>query len=148
MDEKNQQNGYEMLLLENQLCFPLYAAARRVIALYTPVLKKLGITYTQYIIFMVLWEHENITVGDLCRKLYLDSGTVTPILKKLGNDGYITRDRAAEDERVVVIRLTEKGTQLKECAKTIPETVGACIPLAQEDAVMLYGLLYKLLNEL
>ena len=91
----------EALKLDNQLCFPLYAAARKIVGEYTPFLKPLGITYTQYITFMVLWEHDNIPVGDICAKLYLDNGTVTPLLKKMESEGYITRRRDGEDERKV-----------------------------------------------
>ena len=95
-----------VLLLENQLCFPLYAAARKVTGLYTPYFKPLGITYTQYIVLLVLWEKESATVGDLCKKLYLDNGTVTPLLKKLEERGYVRRTRSTEDERVVMMTLT------------------------------------------
>ena len=96
------------LMLENQLCFPLYAAARSVVNRYTPYLKPLGLTYTQYIVFLVLWEAGEITVGELCRKLYLDNGTLTPMLKKLEEAGTVIRTRSKDDERVVTVRLTEK----------------------------------------
>ena len=112
----------ESLKLENQLCFPLYAAARKVTAKYTPYLKPLGLTYTQYIAMMVLWDKKEASVGELCEKLYLDNGTLTPLLKKLEAEGYVTRTRSEEDERVVKIRLTEKGAALEEKCAHIPCT--------------------------
>ncbi len=141
-------NEYDGLKLDNQLCFPLYAAARRIVSLYTPYLKELGITYTQYIAFMVLWEKKSISVGELCERLFLDSGTVTPLVKKLEKDGYITRERSKEDERVVIVCLTEKGDKMKEKAKHIPSSVGNCVPLKQEEALQLYTILYQLLGRL
>ncbi len=135
-----------MLLLDNQLCFPLYAAARKVTGLYTPYFKPLGITYTQYIVMLVLWEKESATVGDLCKKLYLDNGTVTPLLKKLEERGYVCRTRSKEDERVVTVTLTDQGRALKEEAVKIPLQVGECIRLAPEEAAVLHSLLYKILE--
>lgn len=137
----------EMMKLENQMCFPLYAAARKVTGLYTPWLKKLGITYTQYITFLVLWEKDRITVGEICERLMLDNGTVSPLLKKMESAGYITRTRSASDDRIVVITLTEKGRDLQERAKGIPEKVGGCIDLSPEKAMKLYELLYELLGK-
>ena len=104
----------EAMKLENQLCFPLYAAARNVTGLYTPWLKPLGLTYTQYIVLLVLWEKDGISVTEIGEKLMLDNGTLSPLLKKLENAGYITRQRSREDERVVVIRLTESGRALHD----------------------------------
>ena len=137
----------EIMKLENQMCFPLYAAARSVTSLYTPWLKELGITYTQYITFLVLWEKDGITVGEICERLMLDNGTVSPLLKKMENAGYITRSRSAEDDRVVVITLTDQGREMQEKAKDIPEKVGECIDLSPEKAVKLYELLYELLGK-
>ena len=137
----------ESLKLENQLCFPLYAAARKVVGLYTPFFKPLGITYTQYIAFLVLWEKHTISIKELCQTLYLDSGTLTPMLKKMEEAGYITRRRSSEDERVVLVSLTERGEKLKESAAQIPASVGSCIPLEPEEAFTLYSLLYKLLGK-
>ena len=136
----------EAMKLSNQLCFPLYAAARSVTNLYTPVLKPLGITYTQYLVFLVLWEKDNITVGELCEKLMLDNGTVTPLLKKLQTAGYIERRRSDEDDRVVVISLTKEGKELQKKAKDVPVQVGSCISLPQEKAKTLYKLLYELID--
>lgn len=140
-------NYDEALRLDHQLCFPLYAAARQVTALYTPHLKELGLTYTQYIVFLVLWERDGITVGDLGQRLYLDNGTLTPLLKKLEQMGYITRSRSTEDERVVKISLTDEGIALKERVREIPLKVGSCIKLSESDAADLYTILYKLLGE-
>lgn len=142
----NSDKNDACLLLENQLCFPLYACARKVTALYTPYLKPLGLTYTQYITFMVLWEKDNLSVGDLCARLHLDSGTMTPLLKKLEQQGYVTRTRLPDDERCVVISLTESGKALKEAVRDIPVKVGSCIDLSPEDAAKLYELLYQLLD--
>ena len=134
------------LRLDHQLCFPLYAAARQVLAAYTPALRPLGITYTQYLVFLALWERDGVSVGELGKRLRLDSGTLTPLLKKLEQDGLIVRERAARDERVVVIRLTERGRALRERAAHVPAQVGACIPLSAEEAAQLYLLLYKILD--
>ncbi len=142
----NEPNFDEMLKLENQLCFPLYAAARQVVSLYTPYLKELGLTYTQYIVFLVLWEGDGIPVGELGRRLYLDNGTLTPLLKKLESAGYLTRARDKDDERVVTVTLTESGQALKEKAKDIPLKIGSCIKLKEEEAQGLYILLYQLLK--
>ena len=136
----------DALKLENQLCFPLYAAARQVVALYTPYLKELGLTYTQYIVFLVLWEKDGIPVGEIGDKLYLDNGTLTPLLKKLEAAGYLTRSRDKADERVVIVSLTDKGRALKEKAKDIPCQIGACINLKESEAQSLYILLYQLLK--
>ena len=139
--------NYEQLKLENQLCFPLYACARRIVNLYTPHLKPLGLTYTQYIVFMVLWQERSVQVKDLCRKLYLDSGTLTPLLKKMEEAGYVTRERCHEDERVVTVTVTEKGMELREKCREIPAKIGMCVPLALEEAMTLYQLLYKVLGQ-
>ena len=136
----------EMMKLTNQMCFPLYAASRRVISLYTPWLKPLGLTYTQYIVFLVLWEKDGLTVGDICDKLMLDNGTLSPLLKKMQQAGYVEKKRSSEDDRVVVITLTEEGKALQEKAKDIPAKVAACIDLPAEKAQTLYMLLYELLG--
>ncbi len=138
----------QYLKLENQLCFPLYACARKVTGLYTPFFKPLGLTYTQYIVMLVLWEQDGITVGDLCRRLYLDNGTITPLLKKLEEHGYVTRSRSREDERVVTVHVTEEGRELQSRAASIPGQVGACVRLDPEEAQTLYKLLYKVLESL
>ena len=137
----------ETMKLENQLCFPLYAAARNVTSMYTPWLKELGLTYTQYIVFLVLWEKDGIPVGEIREKLMLDNGTVSPLLKKMEQAGYIRRVRSTEDDRVVVISLTAQGRNLQEQAKEIPEKVGGCVDLPPEKAQKLYELLYELLGK-
>ena len=137
---------HEAMKLANQLCFPLYAASRNVIGLYTPWLKPLGLTYTQYIVFLVLWEKDGITVGEICDKLMLDNGTVSPLLKKRQQAGYVERKRSEDDNRVVVITLTEEGKALQERAKDVPGKVAGCIDLPLEKAQQLYSLLYELLD--
>ena len=132
--------------LSNQLCFPLYAAARNVTGLYTPCLRPLGLTYTQYIVFLVLWEKDALTVGEIGERLMLDNGTLSPLLKKMEQAGYVERRRSQEDERVVVITLTEAGRALQEKAKDIPALVAGCIDLSPEKAQTLYALLYELLE--
>ena len=136
----------EALRLQNQLCFPLYAATRKVTGLYQPFLQPLGLTYTQYVAMLALWEEDGVSVSALGERLYLDSGTLTPLLKKLEQRGLLTRQRSAGDERVVVLRLTEAGRALREQARGIPARVGACVPLAPGDAVTLYRLLHKILE--
>ena len=136
----------EAMKLANQLCFPLYAAARHVTGLYTPVLKPLGLTYTQYIVFLVLWEKDGLTVGELGERLLLDNGTLSPLLKKMEQAGYVRRERSREDERVVVVTLTEAGRALQEKAKDVPAKVAGCLDLPPEKAQALYGLLYELLE--
>ncbi len=140
-------NHHEAMKLQNQLCFPLYAAARGVVGLYTPYLKPLGLTYTPYIVFLVLWEKDGLTVGELCDRLMLDNGTLSPLLKKLQKAGYVERRRSEADDRVVVITLTEEGRALRERAKDVPAKVGGCIGLPPEKAQTLYALLYELLEK-
>lgn len=136
----------EAMKLGNQLCFPLYAAARNVAGLYTPWLKPLGLTYTQYLVFLVLWEKDGISVTEIGEKLMLDNGTLSPLLKKMEQAGLLKRQRSCEDERVVVVTLTEEGRALQEKAKDVPAQVAGCIDLPPEKAQMLYALLYELLD--
>ena len=137
----------DQLKLENQLCFPLYAAAKEVVKKYTPLLTQIGLTYTQYIAMMVLWEQKQTTAKALGECLFLDSGTITPVIKRLEQQGFVIRARAKEDERSVVITLTEKGEGLQEQAQGIPVAIGSCINLNQEEAATLYRLLYKVLGQ-
>ena len=132
--------------LADQLCFPLYAASRSVVSLYTPHLKPLGLTYTQYIVFLVLWEKDGIPVGEICDRLMLDHGTLSPLLKKMQQAGYIEKKRSAEDDRMVLITLTDKGRALRQKAKDVPGKVAGCIDLPPEKAQQLYSLLYELLE--
>ena len=138
---------FDPLKLDNQLCFPLYVASREVIRLYTPYLSALDLTYTQYIAMMALWEAKSVPVKALCERLYLDTGTLTPLLKSMEQKGLITRRRSETDERSVTVSLTEKGAALREQALQVPQKVGSCIPLSQEDAAKLYSLLYQLIGE-
>ena len=137
----------EQLKLENQLCFPLYAAAKEVVKQYTPFLSEIGLTYTQYVTMMVIWEKKEISVKELGNALFLDSGTLTPLLKKLEASGFITRSRSEADERSVIIRITEAGNELKYRAQEIPLKMGQCLNLSQDEISVLYGLLYKILNQ-
>ena len=138
---------YEQLRLKTQLCFPLYACSRKIVNSYTPFLKPLGLTYTQYIVFLVLWEEGSSTVGELGKKLFLDEGTLTPLLKKMADKGYVKRERLKEDERVTRISLTAEGEALKEKCKDIPFKIAETVThLNKEDATDLYRILYKILE--
>ena len=141
MEEK-----YECLKLSKQLCFPLYACSREMIKLYKPWLDELGLTYTQYITMMVLWEHKAMTVKALGQELYLDSGTLTPLLKKLEEKGLVTRRRSEQDERNLIVTLTEKGEALREDALHIPAEMTKCVNLPKEDIRELYRMLYQMLE--
>lgn len=137
---------YEALKLKNQLCFPLYAASREVIKQYRPYLDAMNLTYTQYIAMMVFWEEQKINVKALGKKLFLDSGTLTPVLKSLEAKGLIRRFRCAEDERVLIAELTEQGVKLREQAKSVPQKAAGCMKLSQQEAMELYRLLYRILD--
>lgn len=137
---------YDSLKLDNQLCFPLYATSREVIKLYRGQLDSLNLTYTQYIAMMVLWEHGTISVRDMGKKLFLDSGTLTPVLKSMEAKGLVTRARSAEDERVVLVALTPEGEALKEKARSVPEEMKKNVHLTPDEVLQLYRLLYKLLG--
>lgn len=137
---------YESLRLENQICFPLYACSKEIVRRYKPFLDELDLTYTQYIAMLVMWEQKRINVKNMGRLLFLDSGTLTPVLKKLEQKGYILRTRSADDERVVIANLTEKGERLKRRAVLVPQKVTKCVNLSREEAELLYALLYKALD--
>lgn len=138
---------YDQLKLENQLCFPLYACARKIVASYTPFLKPLGLTYTQYIVLMALWEKEKLSVGELGSMLRLDAGTLSPLLKGFEKKGYVTRSRSKEDERVTEICITAEGNALKEKCKDIPGKVSSVVRVLEPDeAGELYDLLYKMIG--
>ncbi len=138
----------EDLKLENQLCFPLYIASKEVIKKYRPLLDALDLTYTQYITMMVLWEKKKLNVKALGNILLLDSGTLTPLLRKLETKGYINRIRNEEDERNLIITITDKGQELKKNVKGIPTEVSKCINLTNDEAYTLYSLLYKVITGL
>lgn len=137
---------YNPLKLENQLCFPLYAGAKEIVKRYKPFLDEIGLTYTQYIAMMVMWEKKTVNVKTLGEALYLDTGTLTPLLKKLEAQGLVTRRRSTEDERNLIVTITPQGEALRERALTIPERMGQCIGISREEAKTLYDLLYKLLG--
>ena len=139
-------DDYDCLKLEKQLCFPLYAASKEVIRKYKPFLDEINMTYTQYITMLVLWEHNNINVKELGEKLFLDSGTLTPLLKTLEQKGYLKRNRSSEDERNLIVSLTNEGIKLREKAKEIPSKIGKCINISQDEAFILYKILYKILD--
>lgn len=141
----NKSNKYENLKLEKQLCFPLYAASKEIVRHYKPFLDKLDMTYTQYITMMVLWEHKELAVKELGQYLYLDSGTLTPLLKTMEKKGWVLRNRSKEDERVLLVTLTELGESLREKAIDVPEQMSACVKLEPEEAVTLYKILNKIL---
>lgn len=139
---------YEALKLENQLCFPLYACAREVVKRYKPFLDDIDLTYTQYVTMMVLWEKPSVTSKEIGERLHLDSGTLTPVIKKLAEKGLVTRARSAEDERNLVVALTNAGLALRDRAACIPGQMGKCICLSPEDAQALYRILYQLLDNM
>ncbi len=145
--QSKRQTENDELLLKNQLCFPLYAAARKVMRPYTPILAQLNLTYTQYITLLVLWENDNQTVGDLGQQLFLDSGTLTPLLKKLQKQGLIERKRVDQDERVVRIALTAEGQALRQQALKIPGAVASCVKLSLEEGFELKRLLDLILDQ-
>lgn len=141
-------NKYDKLKLENQLCFPLYAASKEIVRHYKPFLDKLDMTYTQYIAMMVLWEHKKLNVKELGEYLYLDSGTLTPLLKTMEKKGWVERNRSKEDERVLNVTITKQGEALREQALSVPEQMAECAHLKQEEIAQLYQLLYKILDNL
>ena len=139
---------YDQLKLENQLCFPLYVCSKEIIKKYKPLLDKLDLTYTQYIVMMVMWSEQKINVKKLGEKLFLDSGTLTPLLKKLEKKGYIERNRLTSDERNLMITITKDGIELRKKAISIPEKIGNCIDLKHNEIVELHKLLNKMLNKI
>ena len=140
------QNRYDPLKLSHQLCFPLYACARETIKLYTPHLDIIDLTYTQYITMMVLWERTSLTAKELGRILYLDSGTLTPLLKKLEVKGYLTRKRSEADERNLIVTVTDEGLALREKALHIPQAMSECLNLEKDEIIMMCRCLYKMLE--
>ena len=138
--------GDEVLKLSNQICFPLYASGKEIVRKYQPYLEKLDLTYTQYIVLMVLWERDHLSVKEIGAKLYLDSGTLTPLINKLIKKGFIQKEKSSVDERELIISLTSDGIKLKEKAKEIPPLIAKKVKLTQKEARTLYTLLYKLLD--
>ena len=140
------QYGDEILKLSNQVCFPLYACGKEIVRKYQPYLEKLDLTYTQYIVLLVLWEKDRISVKEIGEKLYLDSGTLTPLLNKLEKKGYIKKQKQPHDERELIISLTKSGLSLKEEAKKIPPQIANKVKLSEQETISLYSLLYKVLE--
>ncbi len=143
MDKK-----YDVLKIENQLCFPLYACSKEIIRRYKPLLEKLDLTYTQYIAMMVLWEHRSVTSKELGNRLFLDSGTLTPLLRKLESKGLVTRRRSDDDERNLLVTVTEKGEELRDKALDIPESMAGCVSLTDDEFTKLYKILYKIIDNI
>ena len=141
------ESKYDALKIENQICFPLYACSREIIKSYKPFLDEIDLTYTQYIAMMVLWEKKTMNVKAMGEILYLDSGTLTPVLKKLENKGLVTRQRSAKDERNLIVTITESGEALKDKAIAVPAAMAQCSNLEPEEAAILYRILYKMLGK-
>nr|WP_288914559.1 MarR family transcriptional regulator [uncultured Lachnoanaerobaculum sp.] len=139
---------YDSLKLENQLCFPLYACSKEIVRRYKTYLDKLDLTYTQYIVMMVMWEEKELNVKELGDKLFLDSGTLTPVLKKLEAKGYVTRERSKIDERTLIVTLTDSGKELREMAVDIPVGMRGCLKLSDEEMIQLRTMLGKILSDM
>ncbi|MBR5406669.1 MAG: MarR family transcriptional regulator [Lachnospiraceae bacterium] len=144
----SKNNKYESLKLNNQVCFPLYACSKELTKQYGPYLKELGLTYTQYVVMMVMWERENVSSRDLAECTHLDYGTLTPVLKRLENAGYLTRQRMPEDERLLVLSLTKEGKSLKDRAVKIPSCIASRMGLTMDEFKTLYELTYKALSNM
>ena len=136
----------DSLKLENQLCFPLYLCSKEIIRKYTPYLSKIDLTYTQYIVMMVMWDKKQMNVKELGEYVYLDSGTLTPLLLKLEKKGYITRTKAEDDARNLILEVTSKGMKLRDKASDIPQEMSKCVKLSEDEAKVLYKTLYKILD--
>ncbi len=137
---------YDCLKLDNQLCFPLYVCSKEIVRRYKPFLDEIDLTYTQYIAMMALWEHKCMTVKELGERLFLDSGTLTPLLKTLENKGFVTRERSKDDERTLIVTLTKDGEKLKDEAVKVPAKMGACVAIEPNEAATLYSVLHKLMD--
>ena len=136
----------ELLKLDNQICFPMYVARKEIVRRYIPILSALDLTYTQYITLLALWEKDHITVKELGEKLYLDSGTLTPLLNKLEKKGYIIKNKSDKDGRELVVIVTAKGLELKQKALEVPPEIAKCVNLNKEEAIVFYQLLHKVLD--
>ena len=136
---------YDILKLDNQLCFPLYAVSKEIVRHYKPFLDEMDLTYTQYIAMLVMWEQKELSVKQLGGFLYLDSGTLTPLLKTMEKKGWVTRKRSEKDERVLTVTITEAGEKLREKAITVPNKIAECINITAEEAMQLYTILHKIL---
>ena len=141
--ESVKHDKYDCIRLENQICFPLYACAKEVVRQYRKPLERLGLTYTQYVVMMVLWEYGGMTEGELGKKVFLDSGTLAPLLKRMEKQGYITRTRPETNERKLYVELTAAGEALKDQATEVPCEMEGCLKLAQDEILQLKELLDK-----
>lgn len=139
---------FDPLKLENQICFPLYACSKEIVKKYKPFLDELDLTYTHYITMMVMWEHKKLRVKEVGEHLYLDSSTLTPLLKRLEEKGYVSRQRSGDDERELFVTITEQGETLREKALSVPSKISSCVNLSPDKAKALYSTLYELLREL
>ena len=148
MSNKDSMSLEDMLLLDNQLCFPLYAAAKEVVRRYTPFLAPFDLTYTQYIAMMVLWEKKSISVNELGKQLMLDSGTLTPLLRKLEDKKYLLREKSAKDGRQLIVSLTPEGASLKGKMVVVPQKMGTCVRLSPEETTELKRLLKKVTDNI
>lgn len=145
---KQKDDEYDALKLGNQVCFPLYACSKELVRQYGPYLKELNLTYTQYIVMMVMWERECVSSRELAGCLHLDYGTLTPVLKRLDQAGYLKRERSAEDERLLTLTITDEGRELKKKAVSIPAAIGNCMGLTKEEFEALYVISYKALKNM
>ncbi|MEE0128300.1 MAG: MarR family transcriptional regulator [Eubacterium sp.] len=141
-------NKFGALKLGNQLCFPLYVCSKEIVKRYKPFLDEIGLTYTQYITMMAVWEHEELSVKELGELLFLDSGTLTPVLKTLEKKGLLSRKRSSEDERILIVTLTESGTKLKEQAVEVPFKMQGCMSIDEKDAAELYRILHTVMENI
>lgn len=148
MSNKDSMSLEDMLLLDNQLCFPLYAAAKEVVRRYTPFLAPFDLTYTQYIAMMVLWEKKTVSVNELGKQLMLDSGTLTPLLRKLEDKKYLLREKSAKDGRRLIVSLTPEGASLKDKMVVVPQKMGTCVHLSPEETAELKRLLKKVTDNI
>ena len=148
MEEIKEESKYDVLRLESQLCFPLYACSKEIVRRYKPFLDEIDLTYTQYITMMVLWFKKKVNVKELGEELMLDSGTLTPVLKKLEGKGYITRERSKEDERTLIVSITKEGEDLKDKALSIPKKMSICLGIEKEQMDILYNLLYQVIKNI
>lgn len=148
MEEIKEESKYDVLRLESQLCFPLYACSKEIVRRYKPFLDEIDLTYTQYITMMVLWFKKKVNVKELGEELMLDSGTLTPVLKKLEGKGYITRERSKEDERTLIVSITKEGEDLKDKALSIPKKMSICLGIEREQMDILYNLLYQVIKNM
>lgn len=148
MEEIKEESKYDVLRLESQLCFPLYACSKEIVRRYKPFLDEIDLTYTQYITMMVLWFKKKVNVKELGEELMLDSGTLTPVLKKLEGKGYITRERSKEDERTLIVSITKEGEDLKDKALSIPKKMSICLGIEKEQMDILYNLLYQVIKNM